>query len=233
MSIAEYRGIASGEVAILGNGPSLMQQIPMLGDVDTIGINASLQHHPSKWHCAMDQESLIQLPEMKYEADVLFTTNLLYRLPKTNTKQVSMPTRHMDIGWSKDLTDCIYSGKATIWFALQIAAWLGYQDIYLMGFDLSGKRVGGHLREDQDIPHSAIKRQLELMGYLRGLIDTNYIKQRVYICTLDNPCVTIPKVVWQHREFTKTGVYEPAIDVDITITRRPSRMGGGVRFCEL
>lgn len=233
MHISDLRGVKSGEVVVLGNGPSLQKQIPYLDGVDTIGVNASLQYHPSGWHCALDQESLLQIPEMKYEADVLFTTNLPYRLPKVKTEVVALRTRHHDIAWSNDLEDCIYSGKATLWFALQVAAWLGYEDIYITGFDLAGERPEGHLRAGQEIPYSSVTRQLELMGYLRGLIDCQEVKQRFYLCTWESPCVSIPKINWQTREFVKSGVYEPAMDVDISITRRSSRIGGGRKLADV
>lgn len=228
MDIAEFENVVpGGEVVVLGNGPSLLEMIPELEGVDTIGINASLEHVSSKWYCTMDQENLINLPSMKHEAEFLFTTNLPYKLPKIDTEQVTINTRHHDVAWSSDLNDCIYSGKATMWFALQVAAWLGYEDIYLTGFDLGGVRPFGHLREGQEIPFSSVARQLELMGYLRGLVDTEFVKQRFYNCSWNSPCVSIPKVKWKNRKFTQHGAYEPAMDVDIKITRRSSRIGGG------
>ena len=226
--IGEFKNIHKGEeVAILANGPSFLETIEDLGNIDTIGINASLQHFQSKYHVVMDQESIVQIPEMKYGCQYLFTTNLPYKLPKVDCEVVNIPTRHQDIAWSDDLEDCIYTGKATVWFAAQLAAWMGYEDIYFIGLDLGGTRPEGHLLAGIPMPGIAVSRQLELMGYLRGLIDTEAISQKFYNCSQVSVCSSLPKVVFKHRHFTKSGVYEPAMDVDIKITRRSSRIGGG------
>ena len=228
--IKDFKDIHKGkEVAILANGPSLLEHLDQLGDIETIGINASLQYHPSKYHVAMDQEALVQIPDMKYESEFLFTTNLPYRLPNIKTEVVNIKTRHMDVSWSTDLEDCIYTGKASVWFAAQVAAWMGFSDIYFIGLDLGGDRPEGHLRAGTPIPGISVSRQLELMGYLRGLVDTETIPQKFYNCSLFSVATLIPKVVFKNRHFTKTGVYEPAMDIDIIFSRKEKRLGGGVK----
>lgn len=230
--ILDFKDIyPGGEIAILGNGPSLFEHLDLLDNIPTIGINASLEHYPSKYHVAIDQEALIQVPELKYQAEYLFTTNLPYKLPNVKTQVVDIPSRHQDVAWSSDLTDCIYTGKASIWFAAQVAAWMVGSEgsVYFIGFDLNGERPKGHLHEGMPMPSIAISRQLELAGYLRGLIDTEAIDQKFYVCSDFSSITLLPKVKFRNRHFIKNTAYEPAMDVDITFTRRAKRIGGGVK----
>jgi hypothetical protein len=165
----------------------------------------------------------------KYKPEILFTMNLPYEVD-TDIKVETIRARHFDFGWSNDLNDCIYSGKTTLWFASQIAVWMGFKQIYWFGVDIDGPRIPGHPKEGQAMPGEAVTRQLELFGYLRALVDFGEVDAEFYNCSMNCPSASIPKVPYINRHFIKNGAYDPAMDIDITI-RRPSRRvhGGGTK----
>jgi hypothetical protein len=174
--IGDFRDLHKGEaVWILANGPSLFNTNIPAGAV-SIGINAALSHFPSPYWTALDISTLHAGGREGYRPDYVFLPDvdgLYYRL----AKNIRIPADHkVKFGWSHNLERVIYPCGASIWFALQLAGYMGGDPVRLVGFDLKGPRPKGHVHEGEPMEENSVCAQLELMGYLRGLLDTGEVE---------------------------------------------------------
>lgn len=211
MDIKDFHNIHSGPVALLCNGPSLMDAIPFLEDYATIGINASLAHWNSDYWVALDAPTVWRGLTYDFKPKYMFTAAL--PMPKTEhlgIETISIPSEFKKFAWSNDLSERIYPCRATVWFAMQLAAWMGYDPLLLVGFDLRGPRPIGHVHESERMQQSAIQRQLQLMGYFRGLQDLGRIETRVYNCSPVSLCEAFPRYSLLRKELVEE---EPDIKI--------------------
>lgn len=197
--IEEFHNVHKGEEgAILLNGPSLLENLPYLPE-HTIGVNASIYHHPSKYHVALDILTIWKMcnPEYQYRPENLFSHRVFYE----DGRELTRPPifKYIDfepitcVGWSEDLTKGIYTARVSVWVALQIACYMGFDPIYLVGFDLSGGHIPGHVNEGHDMMSYSARKQL----YLMKRVVNNYqpkgiITSRIYNCNPDSLCKSLP-----------------------------------------
>ncbi len=212
--IERYKGIFKGrELAILCNGVSLTQDIPILREerIPTIGLNSSWRVAQSNYHLALDNPQLTEINQGRPIIKYLFRANW----PSVFTPGyniIDVPTR-MDrkVFFSTDVSKVAYICMSSTWFALQLAYYFteGNCDIYLCGYDLGGKRITGHVMKDADLPQRTIQAQLETMGYLRALIDNEIINPnfKVFITSPTCSCRSIPSISLKHREEMKKLAY--------------------------
>jgi hypothetical protein len=200
-TIRDFEGIHKGEpVAILGNGPSLVDSLPFLEDIKTIGINASLDYLYSDYWVALDSPSVWRAGTQLYTPKYFFTSTLP-RPVLPHAKTIVIPSSFKkSIAWSDDLGKIIYPCRATVWFALQIAVWMGFDPIYIVGFDLHGPRPKGHVLEGEVFPATAVQRQLQLMGYLKALLDSGRVDRKIYNCSIDSLCTSLPYYSFLRKE---------------------------------
>jgi len=192
--IGQFHNIHSGPVAILCNGPSLMDALPLLEGYDTIGINASIAHCPSKYWVALDAPTVWRGLTYEHKPEFMFTSSL--PMPKTDhagIEQITIDSNFRKYAWSNDLQEVIYPCRATVWFTMQVAAYMGYDPLLLVGFDLRGPRPVGHVHEGEKMQQSAITRQLQLMGYFKGQQELGRIETRVYNCSPTSLCDVFPR----------------------------------------
>ena len=197
--ITEFRNKHEGEeVAILLNGLSLIENLPYLPKY-TIGVNASAYHHKSQYHVALDILTLWKMcnPEYKQRPDLIFSHRVYY----TDGRELTRPPifNYVDFepitsaGWSEDLSKGIYTGRVSLWVALQVAVYMGFDPIYLVGFDLKGGHIPGHINEGHDMMSYSARKQLYLMrrvvNYYRP---KGIIKAKVYNCSPDSECKSLP-----------------------------------------
>ena len=191
--IKDFHNMHQGPVAILCNGPTLQDALPYLEDYDTIGMNASIAHWPSKYWVALDAPSVWRGITYEHKPEVLFTSSM--PMPKTEhvgIETVSIDSDFRKFGWSNDLTECIHPCRATVWFTMQVAAWMGYDPLLLVGFDLTGPRPLHHVHEGEKMQKTAINRQLQLMGYFKAMQELGRIETRVYNCSPISLCEAFP-----------------------------------------
>jgi hypothetical protein len=130
----------------------------------------------------------------EHKPEKLFTSTLpMPRTDHVGIETVVIDTDFSKFGWSNDLTESIYPCRSTMWFAMQLAAWLGYDPLLLVGFDLTGPRPIGHVHEGEKIPKVAVNRQLQLMGYFKAQQELGRIETRVYNCSPISLCETFPR----------------------------------------
>ncbi|MGB0908908.1 MAG: hypothetical protein ACPGYT_00975, partial [Nitrospirales bacterium] len=97
-----------------------------------IGMNRSFMIYPNAYyHCVMDHR-LFEL----YEED-LRATRVLWTL---EDRPWGTPLKLLGTeGFSWDLTEGVYSGYTISYVALQVAVYMGFQEIYFLGLDLCHK----------------------------------------------------------------------------------------------
>lgn len=136
-------------VFVLGNGPSLKKtDLDLLKDEVTIGFNGIFLHETFKPTIYVVEDHLVAEDRVKeieqYECPVkIFPSYLGYCLPvQENTiflNHLSRKSFPVDTDFSDDVGDISYTGGTVTYTGLQIAASLGFEEIYLVGVDASYK----------------------------------------------------------------------------------------------
>lgn len=129
--LADFKGLHRDKrVFVLASGPSLADvDLSPLSRRIVIGLNRSfLAFATPHYHCVMDQRLFDLYPDELRRARCLFT------IPD---RPCGIPIRLLGSrGFSFDLEEGIYSGYTVAHFALQVAVWMGFAEIYLLGLDL-------------------------------------------------------------------------------------------------
>lgn len=123
---------------IISSGPSLLKHdLEPLNRRLTIGVNRSFLAFPdSYYHCAFDYRLFDLYPEELKKSRYLFTLE---------DRPFGIPLKLLgSSGWSKDLSEGIYSGYTISYFALQLAVYLGFKQIYFLGLDLKNQEDKTH-----------------------------------------------------------------------------------------
>jgi hypothetical protein len=125
-------------LVILGNGPSLMEidPIPLKAEsnIDLLSINKpDGRVWPTRYWAFFDQSQLIRHRDLWYNYDgYLFnSTSIQQRRPGT----IQFKNIH-DMGFSLDLMAGVYIGRSSVYAAMQIGLWMGYEHIYIVGCDM-------------------------------------------------------------------------------------------------
>ena len=181
-SIKSYRYKHKGErCIILGNGPSLdMVDLSNIG-CPTIGTNASWMVHESTYHCATDDW---QFENYSAHRNInswtnLFTANVDYDAFGVPNPKSCVRLTILDHGgeaaWSDDLTRGIYLCTTIMWYALQLAAWMGFVESGLIGFDLCAygfnSKFYKHPKTSEPFFNEIADTQNRLMGWARKRLD--------------------------------------------------------------
>jgi hypothetical protein len=131
-TIADFKDVHNGKrLFILASGPSLVQHdLSRLQRRLVMGLNRSAWAYPdSHYHCTMDQRLFDEYPE------VLRATRYLFTL---DGRPFGIPLLLLGSeGFSEDLTQGIYSGYTVSYFALQVAIYMGFHEIFFLGLDLN------------------------------------------------------------------------------------------------
>jgi hypothetical protein len=141
-----YKDLVEGPVLLLGNGPSIKTINPSSLSVPTIGIHRSWHLMPSNFHVILRSHPRYdywtnhweEFTKLKHQPDVVFTSDV--RPPEVElnkTKLVVIPgVPNKQVKFSLDLSKGSgYFHAGTL--ALEVAVWLGYNPIYLIGYDLN------------------------------------------------------------------------------------------------
>ena len=155
--LCQYKGLHRGERCfIIGNGPSLrMEDLDVLAKHREICFGLNLIHmayHKTGWRpdylCVSDTLTIKKNMEkiIKNNYCPLFVADsfLRFREDKRLEERV-LPFRklypnkknHFECGFSVDITEGISNANSVAYYALQIAAYMGVEEIYLFGMDNS------------------------------------------------------------------------------------------------
>jgi hypothetical protein len=179
-------------VAILANGPSLADHPLRRIACVTIGINQSRRLHDSTYHVALDLDHYVKpgtarMPDGSWRPqDTNYLRPIADRLFSAGVKPYGVlmhslnpdPPRQLD--WSWDLRRGVYSHASTTYVALQLAMWMGFKRIYLLGVDLvtrvtqdaqgRGRIEHGHFYEGHPMADGMEARQREVFGFAAGVL---------------------------------------------------------------
>lgn len=123
---------------ILSSGPSLKEiDLTPLQRRITIGLNRSFLAYPeTHYSCVFDYRLFDMYPDEIKKARYLFTLE---------DRPMGIPL-HLNgaEGFSFDLEKGIYSGYTISYFALQLAVYMGFQNIFFLGLDLKNAEKDTH-----------------------------------------------------------------------------------------
>jgi len=149
--IKALQGIGCGNILIiLGNGPSLLE----VSDIDLKNIKEHDKIHtltvnkpderiwPTTYWAFFDYSQLRRHEDLwnSYHGTMFNSTAI------RKQKQSSMQFKnHRGQGWSKDPSKGIYIGRSSVYASMQIAAWMNYDHIYILGCDMNPSGIDGKL----------------------------------------------------------------------------------------
>jgi len=129
--IEQYRNLHAGKrLFILASGPSLNDcDLRLLERRITMGLNRSVLVYPEAYYqCVMDQRLFEMYEDELQRCRQLFTVaGRPFGLGLENLAAE---------GFSWDLSEGIYTGYTIAYFALQLAVYMGFAEIYYLGLDL-------------------------------------------------------------------------------------------------
>ena len=129
--IEAFKGRHRGKrLFILASGPSLSEiDLSRLDRRITMGLNRSALVYPNTYyHCVMDQR-LFEL-----HGDLLHKTRQLFTV-QGRPFGIQLKNLAAD-GFSWDLTKGIYTGYTIAYFALQLAVYMEFAEVFFLGLDL-------------------------------------------------------------------------------------------------
>jgi len=193
--ITDFKGLHEGKrVFILASGVSLKDlDLTPLKRRMVIGLNRSALLYPdTHYHCTMDRRLFDLYPEELKETRYLFTL-------EGNPWGVGLNLLGAE-GFSRDLEEGIYSGYTVAYFALQLAVYMGFKEIYYLGLDL-GHHSGNthffgydfHSRGHEEIEFPRMRRMLTFAAELLAKTDVD-----VYNCSPESTLNCFPKVSYEH-----------------------------------
>lgn len=158
MTLARFFNIHAGKsVAILGNGPSLIgHDLTRLPRIISTNRALSLVSNPT-YHCCLESTHALREPVV-YQA--LAKAGKLFVAGEWEQGHVVPLFNGGPVKFSRDLTEGVVTQIGTVgsvvYFALQLAAWMGLSPIYLVGVDLHGDHFDGtpaspHLQRQNEL----------------------------------------------------------------------------------
>lgn len=138
-NLSRFKGLHSGKNCfIISSGTSLkdLDLTPLKRRI-TIGLNRSFMIYPeTHYHCTMDERLFQLYPNELEQSRYLFTL-------KGNLFGFQLNLLGSD-GFSLDLEQGIYSGYTISYFALQVAVYMEFKNIFYLGLDLCNKNGETH-----------------------------------------------------------------------------------------
>lgn len=147
--LKKLKGSKKGERCfIIGNGPSLKAtDLDRLMDEDCFAANQLYRIYPqTNWrptyYTVVDWHGIGQDTSSSLDTDILFLGDYYWRKNKTQGDNIIvfygnrlLDTKLSSFRFSDDITKQIYLGATVTFVNLQIACYMGYDKIYLLGVD--------------------------------------------------------------------------------------------------
>ena len=181
--IGDFKNIHEGKnVFILASGPSLAQAnlIP-LGLCIVIGLNRSSLIFPdTRYHCTMDERLFHEYEEVLKKSRYMFTLE---------NRPFGIPMKLLGSeGFSRDLTQGLYSGYTVSYLALQLAVYMGFVNIFYVGLDLKHQPGQTHFFGKDSVSENHENTEFPKMIRMlsRASSELTESKIRVYNCSPDS-----------------------------------------------
>lgn len=186
------RGVGRALI-IVGNGPShkeaALPQLAICSEIDIMSINKPDDRiWPTKYwlFCDSSQYKRHQAIWAGYGGTII--NSVAIRNSKKNT--IRIKTIHGK-GFSTNLVKGMYVGRSSVYAALQVGIWMGYDHIYVFGIDMTS--VGGKVYPwgaNPDVSDSnrlkRFKYEAESYDWLAGNVGPE-IKNKITFCSKYNP----------------------------------------------
>ncbi|HEY5648885.1 MAG TPA: hypothetical protein VIU33_05260, partial [Nitrospiria bacterium] len=193
--ISDFKGVHKGKrIFILASGPSLnkIDTAPLKRRV-TMGLNRSGLLFPNThYHCVMDERLFEEFGGILHKSRVLFTLE---------GRPWGIPLKLMGSeGFSWDLEEGIYTGYTIAYFALQVAAYMGFNEIFFVGLDLKHERGNTHFfgsdYHSRDHETTEFPKMGRMMSYAAKVLEQTEIK--VFNCNPESKLDCFPKVSYDY-----------------------------------
>lgn len=156
-----YKDIHAGKTCIIiGNGPSL-KNVPMdfLKQYPTFGSNRIYRIFQPTYYCCTD---VLDLAKNREQINAMKTPKFVRAGQNVQGWQIEVVERHKDPAWltfSYDPTQPIYDGATVTYVALQLAYYMGFATVLLVGVDhrytWKGSRLRNQVADGHDKNHWA------------------------------------------------------------------------------
>jgi len=183
-------------LVIIANGPSVLEvdTTKLLGNprIDLMSINKpDMRIWPTKYWLFCDTSQLKRHRELwsNYNGCILNSTMISESRPGT-VQIKNIPGK----GFSLDLTKGFHIGRSSVYAAMQVALWLGYDKIYIFGIDMGSVSVNGQdmlhfYGVNPDVsPDNRAKRFKDEAKYYEDAVNKlpEEIRKRFYFCSSYN-----------------------------------------------
>lgn len=192
--IEDYKSIHKGKrLFILASGPSLSgHDLSQLDRRITMGLNRSALVYPDTYyHCVMDQR-LFEL-----HGDLLNRTRQLFTV---EGRPFGIRLKNLAAeGFSWDLTKGIHTGYTIAYFALQLAVYMEFGEVFYLGLDLKHQGRNTHFFGRDDV--SGNHENTEFPKMIRMLTSaTELLKDhdiQIYNCSPDTTLTCFPHMSFE------------------------------------
>lgn len=138
--VVELRGVGKGKIlVIVGNGPSVneidLKALASHHSIDLMSINKPVANvWPTKYWLFCDQTQYVRHEGLwaDYQGVIFNTTSIKHR--KHNSIQIK---NIGNFGFSVDMARGFHVGRSSVYAAMQVAAYLDYDHVYIVGCDMS------------------------------------------------------------------------------------------------
>lgn len=186
--VLAYKNSHCGEsVCLIANGPSAKKADLTRITCKTIGLNRAWLLRDCDYYCMGDQG---QYREYEKERGDVSELAPLFGIPNSPEHAVRLHCLHDNVKrFSFDLTDGIYLNNTITAYGLQLAYWMGFATIYLIGVDCFGKHFWG----GNAIDEKKFSNQRETFGYISGLLHGMDDPTKIINLNPDSWCWVFPK----------------------------------------
>lgn len=162
VSLNKFRNIHKGERCyVICTGPSLTKEdVKKLKGKHTFSMNSFLFNDWIEWnpeyYCVIDDGAFQKLKDAieKYECKEIFVSNYIKRKFKLEDRFLSIPWCDIYLSrlfgggiryrFSNDITKTVFEGYTVTYAILQIAAFMGFSEIVLLGCDCGNSKMAIH-----------------------------------------------------------------------------------------
>ena len=202
VDIGKLKNSGKGKIlVIIAPGPSVLEvdvsKLNGAKNVDVMTINKpDIRVWPTKYWTFCDNSQYLRNKEAFDSYDGILFNSGSVRVNHKN--QVMLKSLHASRGFSLDLTEGVYIGRSTTYFAMQVALWLNYDKIYIYGCDMCKAEINVNGKKSNllhsygvnpDVPEDVrIKRfahEAEFYDYAADFLSKE-LKGKFYFCSKYN-----------------------------------------------
>ena len=192
--ISDYKNLHEGKnIFILASGPSLADlDLSSLKNKIVMGLNRSFLVYPmSYYQCVFDHRLFDLYPDAFKSVRQLFTLE---------DRPWGLPLRLLGgEGFSFDLEKGIYSGYTISYFALQVAMYMGFKNIFFLGLDLKHNGFNTHFfgQDPKTVDHEQTEfpRMAKMLNHGAKVLTSTDVK--VYNCSPVSTLECFPKISYE------------------------------------